>query len=113
MADKEEAKEFELSDDERAKKRELEAKVERTCHLIKAGGLSVWTKEPTLADVDCFMSEQMDDQTKGTALLALLKRNLAEGEASVVFAKRPGAILPVAQAYSRAVGLTEDAYLGK
>lgn len=105
--------EINLTDEEKKKKAELEAKHGVACYLIRGGGVDSWAKEPTIADVDLWMTENSDPRIRGKALLDLLRRNIADGTPEQVFAKRPGAIVAHAGAYADAVGLTADAILGK
>ncbi|WP_437310000.1 hypothetical protein [Sorangium sp. So ce388] len=105
--------EFKLTDEERKKQKELEGKHGVACHLIRGAGVDSWTKEPSFADVECFMDNNADPRKRGSALLLLLQSNLAEGTKESVFGKRPGAMVAHAGAYAQAVGLSADALLGK
>jgi hypothetical protein len=104
---------FSLTDDEKKKKAELEAKHGVACYLIRGGGVDSWAKEPTIADIDNWMTENSDPRIRGKALLDLFGRNIADGTRESVFAKRPGAVVAHAGAYAEAVGITADAVMGK
>lgn len=105
--------EFDLTDEQKAKKKQLEAAHNRECYFIKAGGVEAWYKGPSEEDIDLFMADSSDSKTSGSAALDLARRNLAEGDAKAIFAKRPGAIVPHANAYAKACGIAADGYLGK
>lgn len=105
--------EFKLTEAEQKKRAELEAKHGVGIYLLRGGGVDSWTKEPTIADVDCFMFDNSDPRTRGKAMINLLCGNLAEGDKASVFGKRPGAMVAHAGAYAEAVGITADAILGK
>lgn len=104
---------FDYTDDERRKKTQLEAQHGVECHLIRAGGVEAWFKGPQEHEIDLFMAEQMDEKTKGSALLDLARRNKIEQTPADCLQRKPGIIVPMSQAYARAVGLTIDAFLGK
>lgn len=104
---------FQLTDDEKKKRTELEAKHGVSCYLIRGAGVDSWAKEPTFADINNWMTENSDPRIRGKAMLDLFRRNVIDGEPETVFAKRPGAIVSHAGAYAEAVGITADAILGK
>ena len=110
---KKDIEDFELSAEEKQKKVQLEAKEGVECFLVKAGGASAWFKGPQEAEIDLFMAEQLDDKTKGSAMLDLARRNKLEQSPEDCFKRKPGLIVPMSQSYARAVGLTIDALLGK
>ncbi|MGK3995095.1 hypothetical protein [Sorangium sp. So ce1024] len=105
--------EINLTDEEKKKKAELEAKHGVTCYLLRGGGVDSWAKEPSMADIDAFMFDTTNAITKGKAMIELFCRNLAEGSRESVFGKRHGAVVAHSNAYAEAVGITADALLGK
>lgn len=113
--------EFRMTAEELQKKTELEKREGRTCYLIKTCGLAVWFGEPSIDDIDIFMSDVADSKTKGSGILDLARRNVVEPQvdrakdpnAHEPFKSRPAAIVPMANAYAKACGVTADALLGK
>jgi hypothetical protein len=105
--------EFKLTDEQKKKKAELEAKHGVECYLIRGAGVDAWYKEPTIGDVELFMTDNGDPKSRGRALIDLLRRNLADGTTETVFGKRAGAIVSHAGKYADVVGISTDAILGK
>ncbi len=105
--------EFKLNDEQKKKKGELESKLGVECYLIRGAGVEAWYKEPTIPDIELFMTDNGDAKTRGRALIDLARRNLAEGTVESVFAKRAGALVAHAGKYAEAVGVSADAVLGK
>jgi hypothetical protein len=105
--------EFKLTDDEKKKQKELEGKHGVACYLIRGAGVDAWYKEPSIADIELFMSDNGDPKARGRALIDLARRNLAEGDADSVFGKRAGAMVAHSGAYAQAAGVSADAHLGK
>jgi hypothetical protein len=106
--------EFALTDEDRAEKKALEAK-HGGVHLITCEGLRAWFKEPSIDEVDLFITDMLDTRTRGSATLDLMRRNIVSPttDAKAFFAKRPGLSWPFAQAYTKATGVLADALLGK
>ncbi|XXX79171.1 hypothetical protein WMF30_10395 [Sorangium sp. So ce134] len=104
---------FDLTEEQKTRRKQLESEHKREVYFIKAGGVEAWYKGPSEEDIDAFMADSSDQRTSGSAALDLARKNLIDGEAKQVFAKRPGAIVPHANAYAKACGIAADGYLGK
>jgi hypothetical protein len=91
------------------------------CHRVELAGIAAIFREPSIADINLYMSEQVTPSTMGTALIDLARRCCVDpkpkadgtGGLLAAVAKRPGAILEIANGFAKAAGIGGEAALGK
>jgi hypothetical protein len=116
---KSENKTFAYSEEERALKAKLEGSHGAQCNLIKAAGLEAWFSDPGVEEIDAYLAEQMDEKTKGSAGLDLMRNHFvhpgkagADG-AAAFFKQKPGAQIAFMNGYFSVVGITAEHTVGK
>lgn len=109
--------EFQLTDEQRALKSELEAKHQRKVYPLQAEDKVVYVGEPSPGEMECYMDEQLDDELRGKAAVNLFNSCWVhpekQPERSAMFAPRPGLKIALALAFLKVAGIRAEVLQGK
>jgi hypothetical protein len=109
--------EFQLPDDQREIKGTLESKHSTTIYPLQAEGRTVYLREPSPAEMECYMDEQLDDELRGKAAINLFKSCWVhpekQSERAAMFAPRPGLMIAFALSFLKVAGIRAEVLQGK
>ncbi len=109
--------EFDLTDEQRATKSGLESAHSSKVYPLQAEGKIVFLREPSPAEMECYMDEQLDDELRGKAAINLFRSCWLypekQSERAAMFASRPGVLIALALSFLKVAGIRAEVLQGK